>query len=112
MRPLLSILLIVTDTRLLVDLVNLLIWTCAGFWQYRCRCDRAAATLLLTTAAVTIDVMGGVGFVDIPLVEDPAVERGGCGACGTGKGRNDGKRAETVFWGDTKPVVVVVCGAA
>eukprot|EP00978_Attheya_sp_CCMP212_P040205 scaffold217025_cov55-Attheya_sp.AAC.2 len=87
-----------------------MIWTCAGFWQYRCRCDRAAAMLLLATA-VTIDVMGGVGFVDISLVEHPVVERGGCGACGTGKGRNDGKRGETVFWGDTKPVVVV-CGAA
>eukprot|EP00978_Attheya_sp_CCMP212_P019034 scaffold52827_cov55-Attheya_sp.AAC.1 len=72
-----------------------------------CRCDRAAATLLLTTAG-TIDVMGGVGFVDISLVEDPAVERGGSGACGTGKGRNDGKRGETVFWGNMKPVVV--CG--
>eukprot|EP00978_Attheya_sp_CCMP212_P021700 scaffold63753_cov53-Attheya_sp.AAC.1 len=54
--------------------------------------------------------MGGVGFVDISLVEDPVVERGGYGACGTGKGRNDGKRGGTVFWGDTKPVVVV-CGA-
>eukprot|EP00978_Attheya_sp_CCMP212_P016374 scaffold42849_cov49-Attheya_sp.AAC.1 len=35
----------------------------------------------------------------------------GCGACGKWKGRNDGKRGETVFWGDTKPVVVM-CGAA
>eukprot|EP00978_Attheya_sp_CCMP212_P024586 scaffold77500_cov43-Attheya_sp.AAC.1 len=67
--------------------------------------------MLLLTTAVTINVMGGVGFVDISLVEDPAVERGGCGACGMGKGRNDGKRGETVFWGDPKPVVVV-CGAA
>jgi hypothetical protein len=33
LRPLLSILLIVRDMRLLVDGVNLLIWTCTGFWQ-------------------------------------------------------------------------------
>eukprot|EP00978_Attheya_sp_CCMP212_P000778 scaffold1588_cov40-Attheya_sp.AAC.2 len=63
------------------------------------------------TAAVTIDVMGGDGFVDISLVEAPALKRGGCGACGKRKGGNGGKRGETVFWGDTKPVVVV-CGAA
>eukprot|EP00978_Attheya_sp_CCMP212_P001427 scaffold2994_cov29-Attheya_sp.AAC.2 len=50
----------------------------------------------------------GVGFVDISLVEAPVVKRGGCGACG--KGRNGGKWDETVFWGDTMPVVV--CGAA
>eukprot|EP00978_Attheya_sp_CCMP212_P027899 scaffold94689_cov42-Attheya_sp.AAC.1 len=55
-----------------------------------------------------IDVMGGVGCVDISLVEAPALKRGGCGACG--KGRNGGKRSETVFWVDMKPVVV--CGAA
>eukprot|EP00978_Attheya_sp_CCMP212_P011526 scaffold28463_cov64-Attheya_sp.AAC.1 len=59
----------------------------------------------------TIDVMGGDGFVDILLVEAPALKRGGCGACGKGKGRNGGKWGETVFWGDTKPVVVV-CGAS
>eukprot|EP00978_Attheya_sp_CCMP212_P021616 scaffold63444_cov63-Attheya_sp.AAC.1 len=58
-----------------------------------------------------VGFVGFVGFADISLVEDPAVERGGCGACGTGKGRNDGKRGEPVFWGDTKPVVVM-CGAA
>eukprot|EP00978_Attheya_sp_CCMP212_P033718 scaffold137430_cov61-Attheya_sp.AAC.3 len=52
-----------------------------------------------------IDVMGGVG---ISLIVAPALKRGGCGTCG--KGRNDGKRGETVFWGTTKPVVV--CGAA
>ena len=51
-----------------------------------------------------------VGFVDISLVEAPVVKRGGCGACG--KGTNGGKRDETVFWGDTKPVMMVVCGAA
>jgi hypothetical protein len=28
------------------------------------------------------------------------------------EGTNGWKRDETVFWGDTKPVVVVVCGAA
>eukprot|EP00978_Attheya_sp_CCMP212_P020371 scaffold58223_cov34-Attheya_sp.AAC.7 len=33
----------------------------------------------------------------------PVVNRGGCGACG--KGRNGGKWDETVFWGNTKPVV-------
>jgi hypothetical protein len=52
--------------------------------------------------------MGGVGFVDNSLVDAPAVKRGGCGACG--KGRNGGKRNETVFWGNMK--LVVVCGAA
>jgi hypothetical protein len=45
-----------------------------------------------------------VGFVDISIVKAPVVKRGGCGACG--KGTNGGKRDETVFWGDTKPVVV------
>eukprot|EP00978_Attheya_sp_CCMP212_P014692 scaffold37559_cov55-Attheya_sp.AAC.1 len=55
--------------------------------------------------------MGGDGFVHISLVEDPALKRGGCGACGKGKGRNGGQRVKTVFWGNTKPVVVV-CGAA
>eukprot|EP00978_Attheya_sp_CCMP212_P022739 scaffold68266_cov33-Attheya_sp.AAC.1 len=54
--------------------------------------------------AVTIDVIGVDGFVDISLVEAPALERGGCGDCG--KGRNGGKRGEAVFWGDMKPVVV------
>eukprot|EP00978_Attheya_sp_CCMP212_P007767 scaffold18082_cov29-Attheya_sp.AAC.1 len=44
----------------------------------------------------------GVGFIDISLVEDPAIKRGGCGACG--KGTNGGKRDDTVFWGGTKPV--------
>eukprot|EP00978_Attheya_sp_CCMP212_P023200 scaffold70488_cov59-Attheya_sp.AAC.2 len=52
--------------------------------------------------------MGGAGFIEISLLEVPAIKRGGCGACW--KGRNDGKRDETVFWGNTKPVVV--CGAA
>jgi hypothetical protein len=52
--------------------------------------------------------MGGIGFVDISLVKDLAVKRGGCGACR--KGRNGGKQDETVFWSDMKPVVV--CGAA
>ena len=65
-------------------------------------CSNASIT------AVTIDVMGGIGFVDISLVKDPAVKRGRCGACG--KGRNGGKRGETVFRGDMKPVVV--CGTA
>eukprot|EP00978_Attheya_sp_CCMP212_P039849 scaffold211270_cov35-Attheya_sp.AAC.1 len=51
----------------------------------------------------------GVGFVDISLVEAPAVKRGGCGACG--KGRNGGKWDETVFWGDST-IPVVVFGAA
>eukprot|EP00978_Attheya_sp_CCMP212_P012477 scaffold31133_cov52-Attheya_sp.AAC.3 len=37
----------------------------------------------------------GVGFVEISLVEAPAIKRGGCGACG--KGRNGGKRDNTVF---------------
>eukprot|EP00978_Attheya_sp_CCMP212_P016823 scaffold44437_cov57-Attheya_sp.AAC.5 len=41
-----------------------------------------------------------VGFVDISLVEAPAIKRGGCGAYG--KGRNGGKWDETVFWGGTK----------
>eukprot|EP00978_Attheya_sp_CCMP212_P042902 scaffold270114_cov34-Attheya_sp.AAC.1 len=45
------------------------------------------------------------------VVMAPALERGGCRAYGKGKGRNGGKRGETVFWGDMKPVVVV-CGAA
>jgi hypothetical protein len=49
----------------------------------------------------------GVGFIDISLVEAPAFKRGGCGACG--KEANDGKGDETIFWGDTNPVVV--CGA-
>jgi hypothetical protein len=52
--------------------------------------------------------MSGVQFVHISLAEDPAIKRGGCGACR--KGRNGGKRGKTVFWGDMKPVVV--CGAA
>eukprot|EP00978_Attheya_sp_CCMP212_P019461 scaffold54518_cov51-Attheya_sp.AAC.1 len=43
-----------------------------------------------------------MGFVDIYLVEAPAVKRGRCGACG--KGMNGGKWDETVFWGNTKPV--------
>eukprot|EP00978_Attheya_sp_CCMP212_P005697 scaffold12798_cov43-Attheya_sp.AAC.1 len=78
-------LILLPSSRLLGDYVNLLIWTCAGRgWV-------------------------GVGFVDIFLIEAPAVKRGGCGACG--KGRNGGKRDETVFWGDTKPPVVV-CGGA
>eukprot|EP00978_Attheya_sp_CCMP212_P032560 scaffold127845_cov84-Attheya_sp.AAC.1 len=71
-----------------------------------CCCD--------ASITVTIDVTGGdgwvwvgVGFIGISLVEAPAVKRGGCGACG--KGTNGGKWGETVFWGDTKPVVV--CGA-
>eukprot|EP00978_Attheya_sp_CCMP212_P031959 scaffold122722_cov42-Attheya_sp.AAC.2 len=75
---------------------------------YRCRCNRAAATFLLLLSRSMSLV--GVGFVDISLVEAPALKRGGCGACGKEKGRNGGKRGETVFWGDTKPVVV--CGAA
>eukprot|EP00978_Attheya_sp_CCMP212_P021494 scaffold62842_cov68-Attheya_sp.AAC.2 len=41
----------------------------------------------------------------ISLVEAPAIKRGGCGPCG--KERNGGKQDETVFWGNTKPVVVV-----
>jgi hypothetical protein len=52
--------------------------------------------------------MGGVGFVDISLVEAPAVKWGECGACG--KGRNGGKWDNTVFWGNMK--LVMVCGAA
>ena len=63
----------------------------------------------ISSGAVTINVMGGVGFVDISLVEVPAVKRGECGACE--KGRNGGKQDETVFWGDTE-LVLVVCGAA
>eukprot|EP00978_Attheya_sp_CCMP212_P041185 scaffold232819_cov55-Attheya_sp.AAC.1 len=63
---------------------------------YRHRCDRAAVTLLLLSR-----LMSRLGMA-------PAIKRGGCGACG--KGTNGGKRDETVFWGDTKPVVV--CGAA
>eukprot|EP00978_Attheya_sp_CCMP212_P046817 scaffold413611_cov28-Attheya_sp.AAC.1 len=50
-----------------------------------------------------------LGLLTFPLLKIQRLR--GCGACGTGKGRNDGKQGETVFWGDTKPVVVV-CGAA
>eukprot|EP00978_Attheya_sp_CCMP212_P047048 scaffold421196_cov56-Attheya_sp.AAC.2 len=53
-----------------------------------------------------------MGLLKFPLMKiQPLTEVGGCGACGRGKGRNGGKRGETVFWCDTKPVVVV-CGAA
>eukprot|EP00978_Attheya_sp_CCMP212_P017760 scaffold47821_cov79-Attheya_sp.AAC.1 len=65
---------------------------------------RLCCTDASSITAGTIDVIGGDGFVDISLVEDPALKMGGCGACGKGKGRNGGKRGETVFWGDTKPV--------
>eukprot|EP00978_Attheya_sp_CCMP212_P043396 scaffold282588_cov46-Attheya_sp.AAC.3 len=43
---------------------------------YRCRCDRAAATLLLLLSR-SMHVMGGDGFVEISLDEDPALKRGG-----------------------------------
>jgi hypothetical protein len=56
---------------------------------------------------VMIDVMCGVGFVGISLVQEAtSVKSVGCGACR--KGGNGGKWDETAFWGDTKPVVV--CG--
>eukprot|EP00978_Attheya_sp_CCMP212_P012947 scaffold32298_cov60-Attheya_sp.AAC.1 len=60
---------------------------------YRHCCDRAAVTLLLLLLS---RLMSRTGMA-------PAVKRGGCGACG--KGTNGGKQDETVFWGDTKPVV-------
>eukprot|EP00978_Attheya_sp_CCMP212_P024583 scaffold77491_cov56-Attheya_sp.AAC.2 len=77
---------------------------------YRHRCDQHAAAMLLVLLSRLMSRAGmvGVGFIDISLVKAPAVKRGGCGACG--KGTNGGKRDETVFWGDTKPVMV--CGAA
>eukprot|EP00978_Attheya_sp_CCMP212_P032992 scaffold131179_cov59-Attheya_sp.AAC.1 len=53
-----------------------------------------------------------MGLLTFPLLKlQPLRGVGGCGACGKGKGRNGGKRGETVFWGNTKPVVVV-CGTA
>eukprot|EP00978_Attheya_sp_CCMP212_P001644 scaffold3380_cov50-Attheya_sp.AAC.1 len=64
---------------------------------YRRHCDRAAATLLVLSRLMS----SRAGMA-------PSIKRGGCGACG--KGTHSGKRDETVFWGDTKPVVV--CGAA
>eukprot|EP00978_Attheya_sp_CCMP212_P037336 scaffold175132_cov65-Attheya_sp.AAC.3 len=52
-------------------------WTCAGFWQ-----SIGVATTMLQRrfyySAVTIDVMGGDGFVDIFLVEAPSLKRGVC----------------------------------
>eukprot|EP00978_Attheya_sp_CCMP212_P002544 scaffold5152_cov60-Attheya_sp.AAC.10 len=104
--------LILLPSRLLADQVNLLLWTCTGFWAVYALLRPYCYDASIITA-VTIDVLTdgdgwlGVGFVDISLVEAPAVKSGGCGACW--KGRNGGKRDETVFWGDTKPVVV--CGA-
>eukprot|EP00978_Attheya_sp_CCMP212_P014463 scaffold36889_cov64-Attheya_sp.AAC.4 len=52
---------------------------------YRHRCNCAAATFLL--------LLSRAGFVDISLVEAPAIKMGGCGACG--KGRNGGKWDKT-----------------
>eukprot|EP00978_Attheya_sp_CCMP212_P020101 scaffold57184_cov67-Attheya_sp.AAC.1 len=76
LRPLLSMLLIVRDTRLLVDRVSL-----------RPCCSYASTT------AVTIDVIGGAGFVDISLVEVPV----GVGLVGKGKGGMVGSRAKLSF---------------
>eukprot|EP00978_Attheya_sp_CCMP212_P011792 scaffold29318_cov65-Attheya_sp.AAC.4 len=62
----------------------------AAHFIYSC-CDTSIT-------AVTIDFMGGdgwCGFVDISLVEAPAVKRGGCGACR--KGRNGGKQENLSF---------------
>eukprot|EP00978_Attheya_sp_CCMP212_P020077 scaffold57078_cov53-Attheya_sp.AAC.1 len=73
---------------------------------YRCRCDHAAATLLLLLSRSMSWVV--MGLLKFPLMKiQPLRGVGGCGACGRGKGRNGGKRGETVFWCDTKSVVVV-----
>jgi hypothetical protein len=76
---------------LLVDRVNFLIWICAGFWQYRRRCDRAAATLVLLLSRLISWV---VFFFDISLVEAPAVKRG-VGLAG--KGGMVGSRTKLSF---------------